>query len=164
MAIHIIDFWKEPATSHPLPPVIEHATFPFGLKTRIALNTIKTPAPRKIHVLFCERGMSQGNAESIVPIAAPPATVARAAGSAQHSNVLVDPNNAKKLMIFSFVTISIYFSFATEALYRPAFSIVLINCSGLTLPDSTSTVARCSAKFTSIAWTPVTFFNAVSIL
>jgi len=46
-----------------LPPVILQATFPFGRKIKIPLDTIIIPAIVKIQPLYVDNVTSQGNVE-----------------------------------------------------------------------------------------------------
>lgn len=93
---------NRPATSQPSPPVILHATLPFGRYINTPLMMSITAAPRNIHSLLADNGTIQGNIEIIEVTAAPPAKAATAAGSAQHINVPVEVNRARKLDAFCF--------------------------------------------------------------
>lgn len=93
---------NRPATSQPSPPVMLHAILPFGRYINTPLMMSMTAAPRNIHSLLADNGTIQGNIEIIEVTAAPPAKAATAAGSAQHINVPVEVNSARKLDAFCF--------------------------------------------------------------
>ena len=64
---------------------------------------IRMAAIAKIHSLCMDRGIRNGNADSIELTAAPPAMVATTAGSTQHSKVPDEVNNVKTLKALSFI-------------------------------------------------------------
>lgn len=91
---------KVPATAHPLPPVIEHATAPLGFNVKNPLKIKRAPAPKKSQCLCIDKGISQGKTETNEPTAAPPAITDKMAGSAQQRRVALEPNRLKKSTSF----------------------------------------------------------------
>ncbi len=60
-------------------------------------------AIRNIHSLFIDKGIKNGNAESIELTAAPPAIVATTAGNTQQSRVPEEVNSVTTLNALSFI-------------------------------------------------------------
>ena len=92
---------NRPATSHPLSPVREHATLPFGWNTRKPLRLIMIAAKRKSQSLYNVIGINQGKVVIIELTAAPPATAAIVMGSAQQMRVPLDVKSERILKVCS---------------------------------------------------------------